>query len=60
MQNGMMQRFVKRILAGAIAVSVASAGTTVSAQREITFFVSATTITGEVVSDLKAEEVRVT
>lgn len=60
MQNGMLQRFVKRLLAGAIAVFVASAGTTVSAQREITFFVSATTITGDVVSDLKADEVRVT
>ena len=60
MQNGTTQRFVTRILAGAIAVFVASAGTTVSAQRDITFFVSATTITGEVVSDLKAEEVRVT
>ena len=60
MQNGTMKRFVKRILAGAIAVFVASAGTTVSAQREITFYASAMTITGDRVTDLKAEEVRVT
>jgi hypothetical protein len=60
MQNGMMQRCVKRILAWSIAVFIASTGTTVSAQREITFFVSATTITGDLVTDLKAEEVRIT
>ena len=59
MQNGMMQRCGKRIL-GAIAVFVACAATTVVAQREIAFFVSATTITGERVTDLKAEEVRIT
>ena len=49
-----------RIRAAAIAVILASAVTTVSAQRELTFFVSATTITGETVTDLKAEEVRIT
>ena len=39
---------------------MASAVSTVSAQRQITFFVSATDITGERVTDLKAEEVRIT
>jgi hypothetical protein len=60
MQNQKMQRSVKGMQASVIAVCVAVAGTTVSAQREVTFFVSATTITGEIVTDLKAEEVRIT
>lgn len=60
MQHDKMRRFVSRIQAGAIAAIVAGAVIPVSAQRELTFFVSATTITGEVVTDLKAEEVRVT
>lgn len=60
MQHGRMRRFTSPIQAGVIAAIVASAVTTVSAQRELTFFVSATTITGERVTDLKAEEVRMT
>lgn len=60
MQHGRMQRVASRIQAGAIAVFVAIAATTVSAQQEVTFFVSATTITGDRVMDLKAEEVRIT
>jgi hypothetical protein len=60
MQNGRMRCFVRRIQAASIAVCVAIAGAGVSAQREVTFFVSATTITGERVTDLKADEVRIT
>jgi hypothetical protein len=60
MLHSKMRCFASRIRVGAIAVILASAVTTVSAQRELTFFVSATTITGEIVTDLKAEEVRIT
>lgn len=60
MLHSKMRSVVSRIRVGAIAVIMASAVTTVSAQRELSFFVSATTITGEIVTDLKAEEVRIT
>lgn len=60
MLHSKMRCFVNRIRVAGIAVILASVGTTVSAQRELTFFVSATTITGEIVTDLKAEEVRIT
>lgn len=60
MLHNKMRCFVSRIRAGAIALILASAVTTVSAQRELTFFVSATSITGEVLTDLTAEDVRIT
>ena len=60
MLHSKLQCFVSRVRVGAIAVIMASAVSTVSAQRQITFFVSATDITGERVTDLKAEEVRIT
>ena len=60
MLHSKLRCFVSRVRVGAIAVIMVSAVSTVSAQREITFFVSATTITGERVTDLKAEEVRIT
>lgn len=60
MLHSELRCFVKRIRVGAIAVVLVSAVTTVSAQKELTFFVSATTITGEIVTDLKVEDVRIT
>ena len=60
MLHSKMRCVASRFRAGAMAAIITMAVTTVSAQKELSFFVSATTITGEVVTDLKAEEVRIT
>jgi hypothetical protein len=60
MLHSKMRCVASRFRAGAMAAIITMAVTTVSAQKELSFFVSATTITGEVVTDLKADEVRIT
>ena len=60
MLHSTMRCFMNRIRVGAIVMILTGAVTTVSAQNELTFFVSATSITGEIVTDLKAEDVRIT
>ena len=60
MQHRSSSRVTNRLRVGILAWGVAGTVATGYAQQELTFFVSASTITGERVTDLKPEDVKIT